>query len=249
MLKRLGWLAVGGFGVGIVGLSLAARLGADDLSGFAPWRHHWPFVTSCRDDGAKIDPAATERHWAWDGGDTVDIAVPGTVHYRGGSGDEVVARGSAAAIARLWVRNGRIASPCRGGFARDDVDITLPGRAFRTLAMAGSDKLIMENVNQPRLDLAVAGSASVVAQGSSERVKLSIAGAGRAQLAELTMKRLDVQIAGSGNIEAAPRDELNVTIAGSGDVRLLSDPAQVHTNITGSGRVIRVSGQPGARND
>ena len=107
----------------------------------------------------------------------------------------------------------------------------------------------MGNVNQPRLDLAVAGSASVVAQGSSERVKLSIAGAGRAQLAELTMKRLDVHIAGSGDIEAAPRDELNVTIAGSGDVRLLSDPAQVHTNITGSGRVIRVSGQPGARND
>jgi hypothetical protein len=89
----------------------------------------------------------------------------------------------------------------------------------------------------------------VVAQGSSERVKLSIAGSGRAQLAELTMKRLDVHIAGSGDIEAAPRDELNVTIAGSGDVRLLSDPAQVHTKITGSGRVIRVSGQPGARND
>jgi hypothetical protein len=115
--------------------------------------------------------------------------------------------------------------------------------------MAGSDKLIMENVNQPRLDLAVAGSGSVVAQGSSERVKLSIAGAGKAQLAELTMKRLDVHIAGSGNVEAAPRDEVNVTIAGAGDVRLLSDPAQVHTNIMGSGRVIRVSGQPAARNE
>ena len=168
---------------------------------------------------------------------------------RGGSGGDVIARGSAAAIARLWVHDGRIASSCRGGFVRDDLDITLPGRIIRTVTMAGSDKLIMENVNQPCLDLAVAGSASVVAQGSSERVKLSIAGAGKAQLAELTMKRLDVHIAGSGNIEAAPRDELSVTIAGSGDVRLLSDPAQVHTNITGSGRVIHVSGQPGARND
>ncbi|HEX3525073.1 MAG TPA: DUF2807 domain-containing protein [Stellaceae bacterium] len=249
MLRQLGWVAAGGFGVGVVGLSLAVRLGADDLSGFAAWRHHWPFATSCRDDGAKIDPAATERHWAWDGGDTVDIAVPATIHYRGGSGGDVIARGSAAAIARLRVHDGRIASSCRGGFVRDDLDITLPGRAFRTLAMAGSDKLIMENVNQPRLDLAVAGSGSVVAQGSSERVKLSIAGAGKAQLAELTMKRLDVHIAGSGNVEAAPRDEVNVTIAGAGDVRLLSDPAQVHTNIMGSGRVIRVSGQPAARNE
>jgi hypothetical protein len=96
MLRQLGWVAAGGFGVGVVGLSLAVRLGADDLSGFAAWRHHWPFATSCRDDGAKIDPAATERHWAWDGGDTVDIAVPATIHYRGGSGGDVIARGSAA---------------------------------------------------------------------------------------------------------------------------------------------------------
>lgn len=57
------------------------------------------------------------------------------------------------------------------------------------------------------------------------------------------MKRLDVHIAGSGNIEAAPQDQVNVDIAGAGDVRLLSNPAQVHTNIMGSGRVIRASGQ------
>jgi hypothetical protein len=253
MLRQLGWVAAGGFGVGIVALSLAARLGANDLPGFAPWRHHWLFESSCRDDeggDAKIDAAATERHWTWDGGDTVDIAVPATVHYRGGSGDdEVIARGSAAAIAPLWVRNGRIGSSCRSGFGRDDLDITLPGRAFRTLTVGGSYKLIMENVDQPRLDLSVAGSGSVRAQGSSERVNLSIAGSGKAKLAELTMKRLDVNIAGSGNVEAAPRDALNVTIAGSGELRLLSDPPQVHTNIMGSGRVIRVSGQPGDRNE
>lgn len=217
MLKQLGWLAAGGFGVG-------------------------------NDGDTKVDPGATGRHWVWDDGETVEIAVPAKVHYRGG-GDEVIARGSAAAIARLRVGNGKIASSGSGRFARDDLDIRLPGHAFRTLTMAGSDELIMENVNQLRLDLAVAGSGSVRAQGSSERVKLSIAGSGSAKLAELTMKGRDVHIAGSGNIEAAPRDEANVTIAGSGDVRLFSDPAQVHTNIMGSGRVIRVSGQEGARND
>jgi hypothetical protein len=101
----------------------------------------------------------------------------------------------------------------------------------------------MQDVDQPRLDLSVAGSGSVLAQGSSDRVNLSIAGAGKAKLAELTMKRLDIHIAGSGNVEAAPQYEVNVDIAGSGDVRLLSDPAQVHTNIMGSGRMIRASGQ------
>lgn len=57
----------------------------------------------------------------------------------------------------------------------------------------------------------------------------------------LTIKRLDVDIAGSGDIEAAPQEALNVDIAGSGNIRLLSDPAVVHTDIKGSGRVIRAS--------
>jgi hypothetical protein len=243
MIGKLGWLTAGGFGVGIVAFSLLAALGAHELLG---WNLGWIFsaVSSCHDDAAaEIDPKATERHWAWDGGDTVEIAVPGTVHYRGGSGDQVIARGSPEAIAHLRVRNGRITQSCNGRWARSDLDITLPGRAFRTVGMAGSGRLIMQNVDQPHLDLAVAGSGSVLAQGSSDRVKLSIAGAGNAKLAELTMKRLDIHIAGSGNIEAAPRDEVNVDIAGSGDVRLLSDPGQVHTNIMGSGRVIRASSQ------
>jgi hypothetical protein len=243
MIGKLGWLAAGGFGVGIVSFSLLAALGANELSG---WHigEILSLATSCHDDAdAKIDPTVTERHWAWDGGDTVDIDVPGTVHYRRGSGDEVIARGSPEAIAHIRVRNGKITQFCSGRWARSDLDITLPGRAFHTVDMAESGRLIMQEVNQPRLGLSLAGNGSVLAQGTSDRVKLSIGGSGKARLAELTMKRLDIHIAGNGNIEAAPRDEINVDIAGSGDVRLLSDPAQVHTNIMGSGRVIRASGQ------
>jgi hypothetical protein len=81
------------------------------------------------DEEAEIDTNATERHCAWDAGDTVEIDVPGTVHYRGGSGDQAIARGSPEAIAHLRVRDGRITQSCRGRWARNDVEITLPGRA------------------------------------------------------------------------------------------------------------------------
>ena len=78
MLKRLGWLAVGGFAVGFVGLGMAAHLGAGDLPGFVPWPHHWAFAISCRDDGdIKTDARSTERRWAWDGGDTAQAYLAG----------------------------------------------------------------------------------------------------------------------------------------------------------------------------
>jgi hypothetical protein len=243
VIRKLGWLAAGGFAVGIIAFSLAAALGAHELEGWNLGRI-LSSLNSCHDENdAKIDPTATERRWAWDGGDTVEIAVPGTVHYRGGIGDQVIARGAPEMLAHLRIRNGTIGSSCYGRWGRSDLDITLPGRVFRTVNMAGSSRLIMQDVNQPRLDLSIAGSGSVRAQGSTDRVNLSIAGAGDAKLAELTIKRLDVHVAGSGNIEAAPQDEVNVNIAGSGDVRLLSDPPQVHTDIHGSGRVIRAAAQ------
>jgi hypothetical protein len=244
MIRKLGWLALGGFGVGIVAFGLAAHLGADELPS---WRlgEIWSSA-ACRDEHGKSDATATERHWPWDGGDTVEIAAPATVRYRGGSGDEVIARGSPDVIAHLRVRHGKIDLPCRG-LTRHDLDITLPGRAFRAISLVGSGDLIMEAVNQPSLDLSIAGSGSVRAQGTADRVKLSIAGAGNAKLADLTMKRLDLHIAGSGDIEAGPQDEINVNIAGSGHVRLLSDPAEVHTSIVGSGGIIRASVRSGDR--
>lgn len=244
MVRKLGWLALGGFGVGIVAFGLAAHLGAEDLRG---WRlgDIWSSA-ACRDEDGKSDATATERHWPWDGGDTVEIAAPATVRYRGGSGDEVIARGSPDVIAHLHVRHGKIDLPCRGR-TRHDLDITLPGRAFRAISLVGSGDLVMEAVNQPNLDLSVVGSGSVRAQGTSDQVKLSIAGAGNAKLADLTMKRLDLHIAGSGDIEAGPQDEINVNIAGSGHVRLLSDPAEVHTSIMGSGGITRASVRSGDR--
>jgi hypothetical protein len=244
MIRKLGWLALGGFGVGIVAFGLAAHLGADELPS---WRlgEIWSSA-ACRDEDGKSDATATERHWPWDGGDTVEIAAPATVRYRGGSGDEVIARGSPDVIAHLRVRHGKIDLPCRG-LTRHDLDITLPGRAFRAISLVGSGDLIMEAVNQPSLDLSIAGSGSVRAQGTADRVKLSIAGAGNAKLADLTMKRLDLHIAGSGDIEAGPQDEINVNIAGSGHVRLLSDPAEVHTSIVGSGGITRASVRSGDR--
>lgn len=241
MIRKLGWLAAGGFGVGIIAFGLVAALGAHEL----PWRQIssiWPLASACPGgEDVNVDPTVTERHWAWEGGDSVEIAVPGTVHYRGGRGDEVTVRGPAEALAHLRVHDGRINYTCGGRWGQRDLDITLPGRAFRAVTISGSGKLIMQDIDQPSLDLAISGSGSMRAQGASERVRISIAGAGNAKLAELTIKRLDVDIAGSGDIEAAPQEALNVDIAGSGNIRLLSDPAVVHTDIKGSGRVIRAS--------
>jgi hypothetical protein len=239
MTKKLGWIATIGFAVGFMALLVAFATGGSEAVEWARLqnlgdKHFWK--TRCENTAAT--DGATERRWAWDGGDEVKIAVASTVHYRGGEGDEVIIRGAPRALANIEVEHGTIGSSCTGFGRAESVEIILPGRVFREISLAGSGRITLENVKQPELNLSIAGSGTVNAQGAVDRMKLNIAGSGDARLAELTMKDLEVNVAGSGDTEAAPTDSAQINMTGSGNMRLLSRPTRIESNIKGSGRII-----------
>ncbi len=239
MKKKLGWIAAGGFGVWIVALFLAFAIGGSEAVEWSKLRGVGANVWGPRcEDTTATEDGATERRWAWDGGDKITIAAAGTVHYRGGEGDEVVIRGTPRALAHIEIKNGMIATNCMGFGRAESVDIILPGRVFRDFTLAGSSRITLENVKQPELNLSVAGSGTITAQGSAERVTLKIAGSGDARLAELAMKEFELSVAGSGDAEAGPTESAKINMAGSGNMRLLSRPARIESNIHGSGRII-----------
>lgn len=230
-MKTLGWIAMGGMGIGIASLSLAYQLGGRDL-------HRLPFelASSCGD--AKGGPSV--RHLAWDKGDTIELSLPGTVYLRGGQGSDIVVKGSPDVVAHVEVRGHRLMIDCHGWTVGRDLEITLPGRAFRDIRIAGSGKLVMENVNQPELDLRISGSGTVRAQGSVDQATIKVSGSGEAWLGDLAVKQLKVDISGSGKVEARPKDSADVRISGSGDVKMLSHPANLTSKVSGSGRISQV---------
>ena len=239
MTSKIAWVAAGGLGIGIAALSLAYVLSGDELRRFVG--RESAFGPSCRGDdtkaGDKPGTGRPERRWMWDGGDTVDIALPANVHYRSGDGAEVIVRGPADAVANVRINGGRISSDCVRLFGSGDVDITLPGRVFKGVSISGSGHVVMDKVAQPALAVRISGSGSLRAQGTTDQVTVSIAGSGRARLADLATKQLTVDISGSGNLEAAPEDVADVRISGSGNVRLLSRPATLRSQTSGSGRI------------
>ena len=238
-MSKLGWTAIGGFAVGFVGLGLTMALGAEE------WRRFRldDFLSSaaCEPDTDGVGaPNGEERRWTWTGGDAVVIAVPGTVHYRGGEGNEVIVRGPADLVSRVRVRGDEI-KLCKGAARGSGLDITLPGRPFKSMAVAGSTDMTLENVTTSDLKIAVAGSGKLRAQGRSDKVDLVIAGSGDADLSELDMEKLKLNIAGSGHVDAGPKDTLDLNIAGSGRLRLLNKPSHVESSIVGSGKIVQVA--------
>ena len=128
------------------------------------------------------------------------------------------------------------------------------------LNLAGSGKVIgKSHINCDNMTLGVAGSGNIKADIRSLAVKISVTGSGGIDVAGTTTS-MDLKIAGSGNVSAKElqavnttvaitgsgsstinsREELNVSITGSGGVRYVNEPAKLKTNITGSGNVSKI---------
>ena len=234
MIRNLGWIAIGSLGIGIASLSFAYAIGGHDVETFG-FAERWGVGGSSCGDSA----GPTERRLAWDGGDSVELSLPGTVRWRAGEGDEIVVRGAPGPVAHVQVHGNRLVLDCRG--RGSSLEVTLPGRAFRRVAIAGSGNVVMENVNQPELALRISGSGSMRAQGAVDRLSVNVAGSGDARLGELSATQVSVHIAGSGKVEASPKDSGDVSISGSGDVKLLTRPADLRTKVSGSGRITQAA--------
>ena len=257
MYAKLGLIALAGFALSAICLGGAFALGGGsageggvfNLGGFGS-----PVCTAA-------PSSASSRTLAWNGdGDRVAIALAADSHYRPTNGDQLVVKGDPRIISHIYVRDGVVGLDCNPGISffgrRPPVEVTLPGRHFRSFEQRGSGNLELAGLSQPeaqisiegsgdiqadgkvdRLTLLVAGSGDLTARGAAQSLGLDIRGSGDAKLGELAVKSADVTVEGSGNATIAPRDAARVSIVGngSGDVEAEGSTGDLKVAMHGSG--------------
>ncbi len=103
--------------------------------------------------------------------------------------------------------------------------------------VSGSGKVYVSTSIKMAADLGVSGSGKIQIQGNAHSVKVGISGSGRVNAGELAVEKCDARISGSGDMEINVKEELEVTITGSGNVTYSGDPKRVNTHASGSGHV------------
>lgn len=176
----------------------------------------------------------------WDGGDTIAINLPATVQYKPGAKAEAIISGDSGLIRHVQLRNGNL--NWDGGFdcyPAEGIVVQLTGPPITTWRLHGATRLELSAIEQDALNLKISGSSRVVATGRAQLVSLDVAGSGKVDLSKLTTRRSVVAIHGSGDAAIAPQDEADIRISGSGVITLHSNPSQIQTHISGSGRIRR----------
>ena len=254
MRSKLAVIAVTGFAVSAVCLGGAFALGGEavgnaimDFGSFGQPR--------CETGGP-----VTSRTLPWDGGDDrVAVDMHADTYYQAGSGDQLVVKGDPGMVSHVYVRNGVVGIDCRNNFhfgKSPRLEVTLPGRAFRTFEQRGSGNMRLAGLAQPdtklsiegsggiqadakveHLTVRVAGSGDVTASGSAGSLDVDLQGSGEVKLSTLTTKNAHVQISGSGNVEIAPQDASRVDVVGdgSGDFEAAGTTNNLTVSVEGSG--------------
>jgi hypothetical protein len=236
MFGKLGLVAILALVIGAVCIAAVFHFGGQAL-------HERGFNFSFADDCGPLRGGSATRAFSWNGGETVNIDLPGNVHYRAGSGTQVQVTGDPALLGHVRVAGGHVRLDCNPHFfwGHRQMDVTLPGRPFRAFTLAGSGTVTLENIDQPDLRLTLMGAGDLKGSGKAGNLSTQIMGAGDVRLGALTVQHANVTIMGSGNTEIAPVEDAHITIMGSGDVTLRSEPKSLHTMIMGSGSIVHAA--------
>lgn len=117
-----------------------------------------------------------------------------------------------------------------------NVDVTVP--SLDALTLSGSGVVSAEGIDADSLTIALPGSGVLRASGTARTVDVDHSGSGDAQLAGLVGENVHAVLSGSGRIVVTAKKSLEATVSGSGAIFYGGDPAQVTTNVTGSGAVL-----------
>jgi hypothetical protein len=230
MARKLVTIAILGLLTSAVCIGAAAAIGGGSLgNGFAGLFDHGPHCPGI--DGA----TATSRDLDWDGSDKVELVVFSDARYTPGIDTKLHASGDPQVLAHLRIRDGKIDLDCRGWRDGDKITLTLPGREFRTFAIAGRSDLKLDRLNQSYMKAKIAGTGTIQANGRVDDLSVEVAGLGHADFGKVTGRSAKVELAGISSADIAPTETAKIKIAGPSTVNLHSDPKELDTHIAGPG--------------
>lgn len=196
----------------------------------------------------------------------IDFRIPGNLHLRQGSSNEVQVKASSDMLSRIETRVEDsklvISFPEKGrwNFGNEDIDVyvtvvrleglyasgsgDVKGESkFKTddldLKVSGSGTLRIEVAADGEIDGDVSGSGKLEVRGSCKSYDGDVSGSGRVLLDLAVANDSDFSISGSGRIEAKGRTKkAEISISGSGKVLAADFEAQrCEVRISGSGSV------------
>ncbi|HEY0650922.1 GIN domain-containing protein [Phenylobacterium sp.] len=245
MIRVLLMIAVAGFVLSVGAISAAVAIGGPEAVANGGWKiaqghSHWDGDWDWDDDDNRSRwGEETTRTLTWSGERRLDLDLAADVRYIQAAGPATVTvTGPKRLVDHVIVRGDTLKYEDRGHRQhRARLNVVVRAPDINSFDISGRNNLTIEGYSQPTLRLDVSGSADVTATGQADEIVLDLSGSSEVDLGGLKTKGAEVDISGSADATIAPTEWAKLDITGRGDVRLLTRPARLDTDVSGSGRV------------
>ena len=106
------------------------------------------------------------------------------------------------------------------------------------IVISGGQVLDLGTITQERIEIVVDGGGHATARGRVKELTLHIDGSGSADFGALQAEIVHVEVSGTGGAEVSGTQLADITISGTGTVRLRVKPKVLKQSVAGSGQVL-----------
>lgn len=246
MIRNLVLIAVAGFFTAIICFTAAVSFGGPDIFTNHDWHRSFGDWDDDEDRAerrweASDDLATRELTWT---GESLDVDVAGEVRFIQKDGPAtLVISGPSRLVHEVQLAGGRISGDDdEDGWRRVSITITAP--RITEFRLDGEDTLVVHGYDQDRLMLTMEGRADVSIQGRTGALTLNIGESADADLSQLQAGEVLANVRDFGEVSLAPQARADLKVADSGKVTLVSRPGQLHSDVTGRGKIIEAGAGP-----
>ena len=171
----------------------------------------------------------------------VDLAGENNVVVQVGAKQSVIVHADSNLLGRVTtrVRSGRLVIGTTPGnlAAKSPMFVTVSVPSLDGLRLRGDGNISVTGINSPSLTVALPGSGTVEAIGTTAKLDVTIGGEGTALLRRLIARDAKAALSGDGSIMLTATHRLTARVSGSGTILYGGNPPQVTQSVPGSGTI------------
>ena len=239
MIKKLLVLMAAGAIVSIVCFTVLGMMGGfQAMNQGGPWNMGpWGDWQNGRDVGPE-----TTRDLAYSGSSRFDVYYPAEITYIQGDQPKFTITGPQRVLDDLRLNDGELTNVNGPRFhwngrnnGRLRIEITAP--SLHEFHLSGAQRLSIKNYDQDELRIYGSGAADIDGHGRTQRLEVTISGAGHVDLEQLLADDARVTISGAGDASLDARHSADATLSGAGNIHFKCRPSDVQRNKSGFGNI------------
>ena len=171
----------------------------------------------------------------------VDLAGENNVIVHVGASQSIIVHADSNLLGRVTtqVRSGNLVIGTTPGNlnAKTQMSVAVSLPSLDALTLNGDGNITVTGINGRSLTVALPGSGTIRAAGTTARLEVTVGGEGTALLSQLIARDAKAALTGEGSILLTATHRLDANVSGTGTVLYGGTPPHLTTTVTGSGTI------------